>query len=100
MKLESTLASWMSDVLHGLRLGLRRPFFSLAVVALLALGIGATTTIFSFVDGVLLSDLPYPEPERLIVTVAACDDASVNVENGSVASLKSASKTSVPPIPS
>ena len=45
---------------------MRRPFFSLAVVALLALGIGATTTIFSFVDGVLLSDLPYPEPERLI----------------------------------
>jgi putative ABC transport system permease protein len=45
----------------------RNPGFSAVVVLILALGIGANIAIFSFVNGVLLSSLPFPEPDRLIV---------------------------------
>lgn len=55
------------DLRLGLRQLARRPFFSSLVVLTLALGIGATTAIFSVVDGVLLRPLPYPEAEELMV---------------------------------
>ncbi len=47
------------------RLG-RAPLFTTLTLITLAVGIGATTLIFSVVDGVLLKPLPYPEPNRLI----------------------------------
>ncbi len=54
------------DVRSVLRLARRQPFFSAAVVLMLALGLGASTAIFSVVYGVLLKPLPFPEPDRIV----------------------------------
>lgn len=56
----------MHDVRHAIRLMTTQRAFTAAALATLALGIGATTAIFSMVYGVLLRPLPYPEPERLM----------------------------------
>ena len=55
-----------ADLRHACRVISRTPSFAIAVVGVLALGIGATTTIFSIVNAVLLRPLPFEEPERLV----------------------------------
>ena len=54
------------DVRHGVRLLLRAPAFTVAALITLALGIGATSAIFSVVRTVMLEPLPYRDPERLV----------------------------------
>jgi predicted permease len=60
----------MSSVLVQLRLAIRRlrraPAFAVAAALTLTLGIGATTAVFSVINGVLLRPLPYPRPEQLV----------------------------------
>ncbi len=57
-------------MLRDLRLAvatlIRRPGYTLAAGGALALGIGASTALFSVINGVLLTPLPFPEPERLV----------------------------------
>ncbi len=60
------LDALLQDLRFGLRQLLRWPGFSLLVVATLAVGIGANVAIFSVLKGVVLRQLPYPDPERLV----------------------------------
>jgi hypothetical protein len=53
---------WFQDVRHGFRALRRRPGFSLAAALTLAIGIGATTVIYSTLRAVLWRPLPYPAP--------------------------------------
>jgi len=63
------LAGWLDSLLRDFRRGIvslrREPGFAIAVVGVLALGIGANTAMFSVLNAVLLKPLPFPAPERL-----------------------------------
>ena len=61
---------WLEDLAQDLRYGIRslarQKAFTATAVTTLALGIGATTAIFSVVSGVVLRPLPFPRPDRLV----------------------------------
>ena len=58
---------FLSDLRHGARLLRRAPAFTLLSVLTLALGVGATTAIFSVADPVLFQPLPYADPDRIVI---------------------------------
>jgi putative ABC transport system permease protein len=58
--------TWLADLRFAGRMFLKNPGFTLFAMLTLALGLGANVAIFSFVDGLLLKPLAYPEPERIV----------------------------------
>jgi putative ABC transport system permease protein len=85
---------FLQDVRYALR-GLRRaPGFAAAAILTLALGIGATTAIFSVMRAVLFSPLPYAEPERRIMIWSRWKDFDKTwVANGEIVDYRKASTT-------
>src|SRR4029453_6803162 len=69
------LAELRQDVAHSWRTFRRSPGFAAVALVTLALGIGANTAIFSVVNGLLLRDLPFGDPDRLVPVGGGAKDS-------------------------
>src|SRR6201985_2625919 len=82
----------MQRLLFDLKFALRQlsksPGFALTAVLMLALGIGATTAIFSIVEGVLLRPLPFPDPDKLVVLGDTLHGAELGEFNGTIVTVQ------------
>ena len=88
----------LQDLKFAIRSYLRAPAFPLAAIATLALGIGATTAIFSTLNAVLLKPLPYPRAEDLYNIRTALTDGRVTtglLSNGEISRLNGSTSTIV-----
>ena len=81
---ESLVEACWHDARYASRMLRRTPAFTLVAVLVLALGIGASTSIFSALDAVLLRPLPYPEADRLVEVFEVNDTGRRNGVSGGV----------------
>lgn len=72
------LAQAILDVRYTLRQLRKSAGFTVTAILMLAFGIGATTAIFSIVEGVLLRPLPFPEPDHLVILGDTLEGATCN----------------------
>jgi len=73
-----SLSTLLSDVRYAIRTLHNTPGFSAVVIATLALAIGANTAMFSFVYGLLLAPLPYPDSDRIVRVLEKLPNGGVN----------------------
>ena len=76
------LETWLQDAAYGVRLFWRDRGWTLTAAATLALGIGGTVAIFTFVNAFVLRPLPFPEPDRLVHVWAV--DANLRIRLGRI----------------
>ena len=60
------MQTWLQDVRYSLRQLIKNPGFTLTAVVSLALGIGATTAVFSVIYAALINPYPYPSADRIV----------------------------------
>ena len=85
------MANFARDVRFGLRLLLKNPGFTSVALLALILGIGANTAIFSVVYATLLSPMPYPNPDQLVMVWSKINDSRNGVSAGDFLDWKSQS---------
>ncbi|MFL5378547.1 MAG: permease, partial [Myxococcales bacterium] len=88
--------SVLQDVRYALRKLLRAPAFSAVAVLTLALAIGASTAVFSIVDGVLLKSLPFRDPDRLVRVDTVAQDKISNASEPDFLDYRAQSRTVSP----
>jgi predicted permease len=75
---------FIQDLRYSLRTLRQQRAFTIAAIAALALGIGATTAVFSVVDAILLRPFPYPDPSRIVMFM----NTSPNGQGGGASPIK------------
>src|SRR5215467_6968269 len=74
------IENFVCDARQGVRALSRNPWFAASIVSILALGISASTAVFSVVDAVLLRPLPYAGAERMVkIEEGTTDDPQTNI---------------------